>query len=192
MPDANIPSIRTFDLGAILAGRSFPEIEVPFYLDEVAALKLSRRERLLNQYIALAKTEEADKLQLEIDELKKSIRDSRYVYHLRGISNKARQDLMKKAVEKFPRERDFLGTEVENEERDELFTVLLWHALTAKIEGPDGATQIGLSLEDIENFRALLPHAAVTAIQAGVNELSTGAKAGFEAAVQDTDFLSQP
>lgn len=192
MSDSPVPSIKLFDLAAILAGRSYPEVEVPFYLDESAALKLSRRERLFSRYELLGKEDEAKALDAEIEELKKAILDSRYVYHLRGISNKARQDLWKKACEKFPRERDILGGEIENDDRDELYTTLLWHAMTDRIEAPDGAIQARLSLDDVRQFRELLPLPAVAVIQGGVNELSTGAKAGFESAVQDSDFLSQP
>lgn len=192
MSESILPNVRAFDLGAILQGRSFPELEVPFYLDEAAALKLSRRERLVNRLDLLGKEDEAKEMAEEIESLKQAIKDSRYVYYLRGISNKARQDLLKKATDQFPKERDFLGNVQENDERDELFTALLWHAMSIKIEAPDGSVQLDPSYEQVQSFRELLPTSALSAIQDGINELTMGAKAGFESAVQDSDFLSQP
>lgn len=185
-------SPRSFDLAAVLSGRSYPEVEAPFYLDEVAALKLARRERLLNRLELLRDEEKAKEVAADVAALKQSVRDSRYVCHLRGIPSKLRQDLLKKATEKYPNERDFLGQVQENDDRDELYTNLLWHAMIERIESPDGAVQAGLTLEQVESIRGSLPHSALVAIQEGVSELLSGAKAGFESAVQDSDFLSQP
>lgn len=191
MSDA-IVNPKTFDLGAVLQGRSYPEAEVPFYLDEASALKLSRLERRIARLELLAMEDDAKAMAEEVEALKQAIRGSQYTYHLRGIPNKVRNDVLKKSLEKYPRERDFLGTELDNDDRDALFATLLWHAMTVKIVDPDGAEQTNLTVDQIQQVRDYLPITAINDIQEGINELTSGAKAGFEAAAQDSDFLSQP
>lgn len=192
MSDNVLPAAGLFDIGAVLAGRGYPEVEVPFFLDESAAIALARAEKQLTTLALLGKTEEHDALDKTVADLRASLRSQQYVYHLRGVPNKIRQDVRTKAFEKYPIKRNALGIEEESEERDSYFTSLLWQALTVKIVDPNGAVQIHPSLETIQQFRDFAPIAALDAIGQGIQELSQGVKAGFEAAAQDTDFLSQP
>lgn len=187
-----LPSAGLFDINAVLQGRNYPEVEVDFYIDEASALTLSRIEKELNRLAILGRTEEHDALEPKGQELRKALASARYVYHLRGVPQKVRQDIYKKAYEKYPREQNFVGVEEENPERDQYYTSLLWQAMTVKIVAPNGAVQVNPSLETIQQFRDYAPLAALNAIDAGIQELSAGVKAGFEAAAQDTDFLSRP
>lgn len=190
--DSVLPSASTFDLAAALLGRGYPEIEVPFFLDEAAALELARAERELTRLALLGRTDEHDALEKTVDQLRAALRSQQYTYHLKGIPNKTRRDILAKAFEKYPRQKNLLGMEEDNDDRDGYFTSLLWQAMTVKITAPDGAVQVNPSLEAIEQFRDFAPTATLDAIGAGIQELTTGVKAGFEAAVQETDFLSQP
>lgn len=192
MSDNVLPAAGLFDIGAVLAGRGYPEVEVPFFLDESAAIALARAEKQLTTLALLGKTEEHDALDKTVADLRASLRSQQYVYHLRGVPNKTRQDILTKAFEKYPRVKDMFGTEERNDERDLYYTTLLWQAMTVKITAPNGAVQITPSLESIQQFRDFAPTAALDAISAGIQELTTGVKAGFEAAAQETDFLSKP
>lgn len=192
MSENVLPSAALFDIGGVLQGRNYPEIDIPFYVDEVTALTLSQVEKELNRLTMLGRTEEHDALEAKSVELKKVLADSRYVYTVRGVPQKVRQDAYKKAFDKYPRVQNFMGIEDENPERDSYYTALLWQAMTVKIVAPNGAVQVAPALETIQQFRDYAPLSAITAIDAGIAELTSGVKAGFEAATQDTDFLSQP
>ena len=181
-----------FDIGAALEGRGYPEVEIQFFLDEAAAMALARAEKQLTQLALLGKTEEHDALDKTVSELRDKLRSQQYTYHLRGIPNKVRQDALTKAFEKFPRKRNALGIEEEDDERDNYFTTLLWQLMTVKIVDPNGAVQINPSLETIQQIRDLAPVAALDKIAQGIQELTTGVRSGFEAALQETDFLSKP
>src|SRR4051812_11077092 len=105
--DSVLPSAKVFDITAVLQGRSYPELEVPFYVDEPSALALSRAEKQLTNLALLGKTEEHDELEKKVEALKEALRTNRFTYHLRGIPNKVRQDVYKKAFEKYPRQQTF-------------------------------------------------------------------------------------
>lgn len=188
------PSISTFDISAVLMGRGYPESEVPFYLDEATAVEVHRAELKLSHLGRLMKDDEYAEQEKVLAALTEKLRSQRYVYHLRGVPNKVRQDVLKQAFAKYPKKPDAFGLPGmdDNDDRDQFYTNLLWHAMTVKIVAPDGNVQVNPSVEVIEQFRGYAPQAALTAIDAAIQELSSGAKAGFEAAAQDPDFLSQP
>lgn len=188
------PSISTFDIAQVLMGRGYPETEVPFYLDEATAVEISRAEKNLTHLGLLQKDTEYAAEEKRLAELKEKLRKDQFTYHLRGVPNKTRQDVLKKAFEKYPKKIDAfgLGGIDENDERDQFYTNLLWQAMTVKIVSPDGQVQVHPTLEVIEQFRDYAPAAALSAIDDAIQELSVGAKAGFEAASRDADFLSQP
>lgn len=192
VPGSVLPSASTFDITAVLQGRGYPELEVPFYVDEPSALALSQAEKQLTNLAMLGKTTEHDELEKRVNDLRDALRANRFTYHLRGIPNKVRQDVYRKAFEKYPRQQSFIGIEEDNPERDAYYTTLLWQAMTVKIVAPDGAVQVNPPLEVVQQFRDFAPSAALNAIDAGIQELSNGVKAGFETAAQETDFLSQP
>lgn len=190
--DPNAPNVALFDIAEALTGRGYPEVEVHFFIDEASAISLGRAEKQLTQLALLGKTEEHDALEKTVEDLKASLRSQRYTYHLRGIPNKIRQDALAKAFEKYPRKRNALGIEEEDDERDNYYTTLLWQAMTVKIVAPTGAVQVNPPLETIQQIRDFAPVAALDQISQGIQELSNGVRSGFEAAAQDTDFLSKP
>lgn len=190
MTDA-IPSFETFDIVAVLAGREYPEVAVPFYLDEVSALALSRGEKELTKLELLEKTEEYQILSAKVEALREKLRADKYTWTLRGIPNKVRSDLLDEAYTLFPRVTDNLSvfqTEKPNDARDQWFATHLLHAMTAKIESPTGAVMENPNLGAIQSFRDHAPQAALTVIYEAQSELADGVKAGFEQAAQDTDF----
>lgn len=193
MTDA--PSISTFDIAQVLMGRGYPETEVPFYIDEWTAVEIARKESKLAELALADDSAGYNALLAEVTELKKALRSQQFTYHLRAVPNKVRQDILKKAFEKYPKKSNpfgMVGDIDENEDRDALYTNLLWEAMTVKIVAPDGNVQVSPSYETIERFRDYAPVAALTKIDNAIQELSSSARSGFESAAKDPDFLSQP
>lgn len=190
--DATAPASLTFSIVDVLLGREYPTIEVPFFLDEAAAFALSQAEKRL---VELPVDGDREEVEREIDRLKAKVRATRYVYHLKGIPAKVRNDLLDLAFKKFPKETDptnIFGGPKQNDERDEMFGRMLLHAMTEKIVDPNGAVMANLTVEQVEHFRDHAPDAALEAISIAQRELTEGAKGGFESAAQDTDFSSAP
>lgn len=192
MTDAT-PTPGTFDLVAVLQGRDYPTIDVPFYLDEVSAFALGRAEKEQTRLETLGRAEDAEKVAQTIEDLKERLGAGRYVYHLKGIPQKVKDDIRKVAYEKFPREdadhmATLLGREKENPERDRFFSVALLQAMTIKIVAPDGREQVAPTLEQVEQFVYYVPQASFEKILAAQGELLDGGKSGFEMLAQESDF----
>lgn len=189
------PVAEFFDIAAVLDGRSYPEVDVPFYLDESAGLALFQANKRLTELALLGRQEDHDLLEGKIAELKKQLAQTRYVITLRGLPVKMRQDLLSDAFTKYPRTSTgidaALGIDEPSDERDQYFSTKLMQAMAVKIVAPNGAIQVAPSIETIQKLRDYAPQAALAVINEGMNELTDGVKAGFESAVQDTDFLSQ-
>lgn len=191
--DNNItPSFSTFDIASVLAGRGYPETTVEFYLDEAAAMALSKAETKLTHLQIARDATGAAEFEKEVDALRAALRSQKYSIVLRGIPNKTRSDLLAKAFEKFPHKKNLLGQEEDSDERDQFYTTLLWQAIIVRIEAPDGNVQVNPDFDSVQALRDYAPDLALMAIGGGIRDLTDGVKAGFEAATQDTDFLSQP
>lgn len=187
------PAPGAFDLIAVLQGREYPELAVPFYLDERTAFALAQANKELTRLTLLGKEEQATKLEATIEEMKGIVKQSRYVYHLRGISQKVKDDVRALAYEKYPQADDngmaaLLGQEKANPERDRFFSTALLQVMTTKITTPDGREQVAPTLEQVQEFLQYAPQVAAEAILSGQTELLDGAKGGFELAAQDSDF----
>lgn len=180
-------SPKTFDLSAALAGRTFPEITVPVFLDEALQLDLSR----LDKKIATATSAEVEELEKERESLLAVFREFALLVKVKGAPKHLRKATLDKINEEFPPKRDALGRLEANSAADEALATALWSLHVVQITGPNGSVLIP-SEADIINFRNNAPDAASFAIESAIQELSTGSKAGYEAAVQDLDFLSQP
>lgn len=192
MADA-LPSFQTFDIVAILQNREFPKEEVPFYLDEAAAFELAKLDKEANRLTILDRGEELAVVEQKIADLTEQVKSSRYVYHLTGVSNKMRRDLMDAAYAKYPKEQDYnslMSSEKPNDERDQWFSTQLLWLMTEKIVDPNGAEMPRPSIEQIQAIQDLAPQASLTAIYQAQADLTDGARAGFERAAQDTDFSS--
>lgn len=185
--ETNAPNPKTFDLAAALAGRTFPEITVPVFLDEAMQFELSR----LDKAISTATTEEAVKLEKERKELLTTFKEFALKVKVKGAPRHLRKATLDKVLADFPTDRDAFGRVKPNPEGDEAFATATWLLHVVEITAPDGSV-LNPSEEDIINFRNNAPDAAIFAVESAIGELTSGSKAGYEAAVQDLDFLSQP
>jgi hypothetical protein len=191
--------------------RGFPESHLDIYLDEALAFLISELDEAMDETgksmdrkKALSKKEvdEFEKRRDEIlDRKNKLIEEmggSKYVFHIKGISEGQRQDIFDKTIEKFPMKYEknrnpYTGAmekeEISEAERDRYFSDLLWQAYIVKIVSPDGEEQEGVSLEEATELRRSLPAASVAKISEGIEKLRI-ASAAFMMSINE-DFLAK-
>lgn len=186
----------TFSIMNAVKDRAFPSQEVNVYLDEQAAYlaseaneKLKRIDPADKEYAAAEK---------ELNELIEKLEDSKYVFTLKGIAESKRAQLLKLASDKYPieyREDKNVYTgevkreEIPSDERDNLFTSLVWAEHITKIVAPTGEVQEHLSAEECNELRGVLPIASSALINQTIEKLRA-ASAVFMMTV-DEDFLAK-
>lgn len=185
-----------FNLLEVIKDRAYPSDDVNIYLDEETAYHASLiKEKLEN---VDSKAKEYKTLEAELDALVKKLDESKYVFTITGISEGKREELYEKAVEVFPVEykedkNPFTGevtrNELDNKERDRLFTNMLWSAHIAKVTAPTGDIQEAMTTAEVTQLRDALPLAAVGTINQAIDKIRA-ATAVFMFTV-DEDFLAK-
>ena len=178
-----------FDFAAAVLDRSYPEIEVPVYLDEKSAKQLvdvqKERDELMNR-IARSKdplpawAEQLAALDEKHEELVESLKAQEYKVFIRGIAPEESIKLEEQSYEKFPREFEEtlnpitgakVRTELENENRDAEFVTLLRQAHLVSVTSPTGAVDDDFSnVEKVRSLFARLPLLARIKIDSAINE----------------------
>ncbi len=185
-----------FSIMDAVKDRAFPRQEVNVYLDEQAAYlaseaneKLKRIDPADKEYAAAEK---------ELNELIEKLEESKYVFTIQGIAESKRTQLLKLASDKYPAEYredknvytgEVKREEIENEERDNLFTSLVWSEHIVKIVSPSGDVQEHLNAEDCNELRGILPIASSALVNQTIEKLRA-ASAVFMMTV-DEDFLAK-
>lgn len=197
--DAKAPG--TFSILNVLEERAYPREDVVVFLDEqsaYAAAQLQERIDELGKSKSLDIQADIDALIVERDKLVEKLESQKYVFTIIGISEGLREDLMLEAAEKFPLEYsenknpltgEVKREEIENKERDRLFTNLLWHSQIEKIIATDGSMQDNVTIKDVEALRRQLPIAAIGAITQSIERLRVST-AVFMMSVNE-DFLAK-
>ena len=180
---------KTFDLIGVLSGRDYPELEVPVYFNEKLGFEIHRIQKKIREAELRADSEAIKALDAEKDALVKSAVSEKYVVTLQGIPEEVYRSILSKVEEEFPNETDFVGNVKPNPKGDSLFTRKLWEAYLREVTAPDG-TKNFVGEKEVDALIAKAPAAAQEAITGGISELRTGAKAGFEYAAKEVDFLS--
>lgn len=199
-----------FNIADVVRDRSYPTTEVDVFIDEDIAYAISQLDGLISKTsesldkksLSKKETDEILKRREEILERKeKMISDmggSKYIFHIRGISEGERQDIFDSVLEKYPYEYEknrnpFTGAqekvEIENKERDRYFTDRLWQAHITKIVAPDGSEQDAITLDDAIELRRNLPLASITKITDAIEKIRVST-ALFMMTV-DEDFLAK-
>jgi len=185
-----------FNIVDVVKERAFPKQVVNVYVDESIAYETSKLKEELSKTDAAAK--EYVEIQAKIDAKLDELLQSKYEFHLTGISEGQRDKLHAECIEKFPIEysedknlftNEVKRVEIQSDERDEVFTNLLWAAHVEKIVSPDGAVQVGLSVDDAKTLRSGLPLAASSGINDAIDKLRI-ATSVFLLKV-DEDFLAK-
>lgn len=180
---------QTFDVSEMFAGISYPTEQVPFYTDSKVAYEFNKLSKEAADAV-VRKDEEASKdIEKRHEALIKQAEANRYIIHLRGQSRDNRQAILNAVRAEFPAEKDFLGRETIDPQADEIYINRIWALHIERIERPDGA--ILLSDEAaIKILRGNSPDSELAKIERAIQELSEGAKSGFESLAQEHDFLS--
>lgn len=197
-----------FNIIDVLNNRAYPEIDVDVYFDESKSLKaveiqekieeLEKANLRKNGGALEANKKRIEELNSEFDLILDSLSESKYVFTITGISEGKRDELLKLAIAKYPIEYDettapltgeVTRKEKDNEERDRLFTNLLWREQIKKITSPDGDVQDEISIEDVQAIRASLPIAGSSKINEAIERVRL-ASAVFTMTV-DEDFLAK-
>jgi hypothetical protein len=191
----------TFNIINVLKDRAFPVEQVNVYLDEQAAYDAAKLQEQIDELAKSSAQQDIDsaqKLADERDVIISKLEQSRYVFHITGISEGKRNELQDECLEKFPMEYDenknpftgeVLKQEKEDKGRDRYFTNALWVASISKIVDNEGNEQTSLKMDDVESLRELLPLAASGAITQSIEKLRIST-AIFMASV-DEDFLAK-
>lgn len=156
----------TFNFAAAVMDRSYPEIDVPVYLDEKAAqelLSVYEERSQLETRIAKSKNtpsklaERFNELTEKYDELRDSLKHKEFIVRVQGIAPEEQIKIEKLAYEAFPKEYTesinpvtggITRTEVENPDRDAHFANLIRRAHLVSVTSPDGAVDV--DWDDIE------------------------------------------
>jgi len=199
-----------FNIVDAVKNRAYPTDAVEIFIDEDVAFHVAELNEAIERIAGdldkagLAKKEvdailkRRDEIMADREKLIKEMGDTKYLFHLKGISEGTRQDLYDKALEKYPMEYEknrnpFTNEqekiEVDNVERDRYFTALLWEAYIVKIVAPDGSEQEGINLEEAEELRKSMPLASITAITEAIEKMRA-ATALFMMSVNE-DFLAK-
>lgn len=201
---------KTFNIISVLQERSYPKDSVEIVLDEdnsyKASVVKSKLEELDKKIASKNPTaqqkERRDELIAELDELIEKIEKSKYVFHIKGISEGKREKLIQEATKKYPVEYEksaeisaLLGGSAEpkekpSPERDQLFTDFLWQNQIEKIVDPDGNEQTNLSYSDVRALRDNLPLSSSAKINRSIEKIRT-ATALFMMETGE-DFLAKP
>jgi len=198
----------TFSIINALKDRAYPRDDIEVYLNEDAAFKasvVSDEIDALKDTLTRKKGEAAEEIQVKIDalvekrsEIFEELRNSKFTFIAQGISEGKREELLEMAIAKFPikyeeKINELTGEtykdEIQDVERDKLFTSLLWLEHLKSVEAPDGSIQDSFTIEDINELRSSLPIAASTSINERMEKLRT-ASAIFMMTVNE-DFLAK-
>lgn len=185
----------TFSFIDRVVNRDYPTDTVEIYLNENAGLRILK----LEQDRAVATDgEQANLIEKQIEAWREKAKDSRYIFHLEGISSEVYDSVVDAATENFPLEyNEFrnpltqaLVREVkDNPDREVYFRTHLWAKFIRKVEDSEGNVDDNITAEWIAVFANNAPLMAQVKIQASVDLLRM--TTDWMDHIQDEDFLAK-
>lgn len=187
-------SPQTFDLIGAIEGTTFPQAEVPFLFDAEAANAVGNMKSELHRLAMLGRTDEHDALEEVYFNALEALKAITFRVTVKSVPRKVKKAVLAEADAKYPSEFNPLtGVEKQNFDKLEFYNLLNWRAHIVKFEDPSGKVVEGpLDKDLVEKLLDNAPEASIAAVSAAIEELETGAKSGYEEAVRNLDFLSQP
>lgn len=180
---------ETFNFAAAVLDRSYPEIDVPVYLNEKSIQRyLSLRKEQNELFVRLANSDQSSveqaealsRVDNELNALVEELKSEKYVVRITGVSPERQIALDKEAYEAFPKEFEetthtltgaTVRTEIPSEEREAHFAYLLRREHLVSVTAPNGA--VDNDFEDLEKVRSTWTHLPVLArhkIDEAINE----------------------
>ena len=182
---------NVFDLRAVLEERDYPEATKDIYLDPKTGRELEELDRKINNTEEYG--DQLDKLEAEFAEKVEQYKKSKYTFYLRGISQRAMEDVQREALAKFPVKRDqYQNLDTVRElDRKIFLRKLIFRAYVWKIQDPNGAVQTEDLGPTMDSFAENAPADAIDALDAAIGEIAQETNTQ-RFAQQDVDFLSKP
>lgn len=181
---------ETFDIADMFAGISYPKTELPIYTNPGIGYDVHKLTEEAKEAVLLQDEDKARDIADRREKLIAQSGDFRYEFTLQGHSKGEREAILHKVREEHPPTKDWMGREEFSPEGDNLFINLTWALHIAQIKNPAGAVIVAPGAEAVELLRNKLPDSEQKKIEAAIQDLSEGAKSGFEALAQEHDFLS--
>jgi cell division protein FtsX len=187
-----------FNIVDAIKGRAYPSEQVSVFLTEDTAYEASKIKEKMDSEAATLSDSKMKELNKKLEELVKKMDSEKFIFTITGISEGDRDSMLESVLEKFPMEYDeqknpFTGevkkVELENKQRDKIFTDMIWKSHIVKIVSPDGSEQKDLTDSEIEVLRTSLPLASIAAINEAIEKVRV-ASAVFMASL-DEDFLAK-
>lgn len=179
---------RTFDLGAALAGITYPEETIPVFFDQALSYELAN----LDRKIRIADGEALKKLTALRNELIEKTKSAAILVKLRGVPRELRKATLDSVTAEYPIEYNAFGQAQPNPEADDVYARKIWALHLVSITGPDGSVLEPVTEADVDMFRSKAPDTAIGAVEQGIARLTDDTKTGYDTAIRDIDFLSRP
>lgn len=178
----------TFDFGAAVSDRNYPEYDVPVYLDETKASELISITMELNELTQMASRmsnipgelgKRVEALEARHDALVDSMKENKYIIKVKGVSPEVLRDIEEEVFEEFPIEYEenknpvsgvITKTPIENPDRDlkEIMRIRQVHIVS--VTAPDGAVDDDFSdLDKLSTVVTRLPFMARTKLDEAIN-----------------------
>lgn len=178
---------KKFDLIAALEGRNYPEETVTLILDDSILYRITKTDEMIDDPAFDGDKDELEKVRAQLIEAAK---DMTVKAKVRGIPIHIYNSILKSVRADFPEKVDAFGRAKFEEAADEALAERLWIQQVVEITAPDGETYHP-SPEELKALRDMAPDASIRAVSKAMHDLREGANSGYEATVQDPDFLSQ-
>lgn len=184
----------TFNFIDRVVNRNYPTKDVEVYLDEKAGHKI---QELLNERELVGNdVEKLERIDADLELWRKKAAESRYIFHLEGISVEEYDKTVDDSREQFPLEyresRHPLTMELErsvvpNDDRETYFRTQLWSKYIRSVEDAQGNVDTNISPQFVGAAARALPVIALLRIQNGVEELRMTSE--WMNHIQDADFF---
>ncbi len=184
----------SFDIRNALTDRSYPTAAVDIWVSDEIFYKIDAVTAKINEVPAENKTELAD-LEGRLEALWAERDKQAYKAHLRGISVRASEDIISKALASWPIRRDYMGREDDAivMERTKMMREMNLAAHLVKLVSPAGAEQ-EVTREDSREIAAAIladaPRITLNVLDQAMTQLSRDFADQIQKQ-QDPDFLSK-
>jgi uncharacterized protein Yka (UPF0111/DUF47 family) len=187
----------TFSFIDRLRGRNYAKDDIDVYLDEDLGYKLERlHDALKSEEVPVTMHEEIIE---QIKSVTAALEESKYTFYLEGMSNERYDELIDEAKEQYPYEYEeftdpWSGKKVKSviplDERNELFTALLWAESIKKVVDHEGNVDESINSEFVATIRRQAPLAVIKRIGDTIDKLRMASE--WIEYIEDEDFLVKP
>lgn len=171
----------TFNLSEVIKGRGYPHKSVTIYTDAEAAFNLIELEAKMLR--ADLDSEEYKQLETQATALATAVKDSRLVFHMRGVGQLV--------VEEAENEANKAHPPIDGERSDDWYKYYMAHLVASnivKVEDASGNVDERIfTASDIEEFRNFLPIDSWAMLMATMQQLTLAT--GYFKGLTNADFL---